>query len=41
MMQLETGVRRAGIDGRVVHVIELLDAAMRPPTHTRRNGAGP
>ena len=29
MMQLEAGLRRAGIEGRVVHVIELLDAAMR------------
>jgi glycolate oxidase iron-sulfur subunit len=30
MMQLENGVRRAGIDGRVAHVIELLDAVMTP-----------
>ena len=28
VMQLEAGVRRAGIDGRVAHVIELLDAVM-------------
>jgi glycolate oxidase iron-sulfur subunit len=28
MTQLEAGLRQRGIDGRVVHVIELLDAAM-------------
>ena len=28
MMQLESGQRLRGIDGRVVHVIELLDEAM-------------
>lgn len=28
MMQLEAGLRQRGIDGRVVHVIELLDYAM-------------
>lgn len=28
MMQLELGVRRAGLDARVVHVIELLDEAL-------------
>ncbi len=29
MMQLEAGLRQRGIDARVVHVIELLDEAMR------------
>jgi len=29
MTQLEAGVRRAGLDASVVHVIELLDASMR------------
>jgi glycolate oxidase iron-sulfur subunit len=29
MSQLEVGMRRHGIDGRVVHVIELVDEAMR------------
>ena len=29
MMQLETGVRRAGLNARVVHVVELLDEAYR------------
>ncbi len=29
MSQLEAGMRRYGIDGRVVHVIELIDEAMR------------
>ncbi len=29
MMQLEAGLRRHGMDGRVVHVIELLDRAYR------------
>ncbi len=28
MMQLDLGVRRAGLDARVVHVVELLDEAM-------------
>jgi glycolate oxidase iron-sulfur subunit len=28
MMQLEAGLRQRGIDGSVVHVIELLDRAM-------------
>jgi glycolate oxidase iron-sulfur subunit len=29
MSQLETGMRRHGMEGRVVHVIELVDEAMR------------
>ena len=29
MSQLEAGMRRCGLDGRVVHVIELVDEAMR------------
>ena len=29
MMQLEAGLRRHGLEGRVVHVIELLDEAYR------------
>ena len=29
MMQLEAGLRRHGLDGRVVHVVELLDEAYR------------
>jgi len=32
MSQLEAGMRRHGIDGRVVHVIELVDEAMRAGT---------
>jgi glycolate oxidase iron-sulfur subunit len=31
MMQLESGMRLRGLDGRAVHVIELLDEAMRGP----------
>jgi glycolate oxidase iron-sulfur subunit len=38
MMQLEAGVRARGIDGRVVHVIELLDQAMRATPKRASNG---
>lgn len=37
MTQLEAGLRQRGMDGRVVHVIELLDEAMRA-ADARRNG---
>ena len=30
MMQLDRGLRRAGLDGEVRHVVELLDEAYRP-----------
>ena len=33
MLQLETGLRQRGIHGSVVHVIELLDEAMRAADH--------
>src|SRR2546421_11785891 len=35
MLQLETGLRQRGMDGSVVHVIELLDEAMRASEHSR------
>ena len=41
MLQLETGLRQRGMDGSVVHVIELLDEAMRvadQPSAQRSNG---
>jgi Fe-S oxidoreductase len=38
MMQLEAGLRRRNIDARVVHVVELLDEAMRAAPSPRRNG---
>jgi len=37
MLQLQAGVKRAGIDARVVHVIDLLAEAYR----AERNGAPP
>jgi glycolate oxidase iron-sulfur subunit len=35
MMQIEAGLRQRGIDARVVHVIELLDEAMRAAPRER------
>ncbi len=35
MMQLESGVRQRGLGARVVHVIELIDDAMRPAEDAR------
>ena len=33
MMQLEAGLRRQNLEGRVVHVIELLDEAYQAQGH--------
>jgi hypothetical protein len=41
MMQLETGLRQRGIDGGVVHVIELLDEAMRTTADSEERAPTP
>jgi Fe-S oxidoreductase len=39
MTQLEAGLRSRGIEGRVVHVVELLDASMRAAPERRTSNA--
>lgn len=39
MLQLEIGLRRHGLDGRVVHVVELLDEAYRAEAYRAEEGS--
>jgi glycolate oxidase iron-sulfur subunit len=39
MMQLDRGLRRAGMNGQVKHVIELVDEAYQPTANGRQQTA--